>query len=35
MIRTVEIRAAEGGADSRIFVAQLAESYTRLASRLG
>jgi protein subunit release factor A len=26
MIRTVEIRAGEGGADSRIFVAQLAES---------
>lgn len=33
--RTVEIRAAEGGADARLFVADLATAYTRLALREG
>lgn len=30
--RLVEIRAGEGGADARIFVAELACAYLRLAS---
>ena len=30
--RLVEIRAGEGGADARIFVAELASAYLRLAS---
>lgn len=33
MKRTVEIRAAEGGADARLFVAELAIAYLRLADR--
>lgn len=35
MKRTLEIRAGEGGTDSRLFVAQLADSYLKLASRWG
>ena len=31
--RTIEIRAAEGGEDSRLFVAELAAAYIRLAER--
>ena len=31
--RTLEIRAAEGGEDARIFVAELANAYLLLASR--
>jgi protein subunit release factor A len=31
----VEIRAAEGGDDSKLFVADLAKSYQRLADRCG
>lgn len=30
---TLEIRAAEGGADSRLFVAELASAYLRYAYR--
>lgn len=30
--RIVELRAGEGGADARIFVAELATAYLRLAS---
>jgi protein subunit release factor A len=30
--RIVEIRAGEGGADARVFVAELATAYLRLAS---
>ena len=33
--RTIELRAAEGGADARLFVADLATAYLRLASREG
>lgn len=33
--RTVEIRAAEGGADARLFVAELANAYIRLATKFG
>jgi protein subunit release factor A len=35
MKRTVEIRAAEGGEDSKLFVADLAQAYIRLAGKLG
>lgn len=35
MLRIVEIRAGEGGTDARLFVAQLAEAYLRLATRKG
>ena len=31
----IEIRAGEGGKDAQQFVANMAESYIRLASRLG
>lgn len=30
---TLEIRAAEGGADARIFAAELARAYERLCER--
>lgn len=30
---TVEIRAGEGGEDARLFVAELAQAYVRLADR--
>lgn len=33
--RCIEIRAAEGGADARLFVAELALAYIRLADREG
>lgn len=33
--RTVEIRAGEGGEDARLFVAELAQAYIRLAHRKG
>lgn len=33
--RIIEIRAAEGGEDARLFVADLALAYIRLASREG
>lgn len=33
--RILEIRAAEGGEDSRLFVAELAQAYFRLAARRG
>jgi len=35
MKRILEIRAAEGGDDSKIFVKQLASSYEKLASLKG
>ncbi len=35
MKRTVEIRAAEGGEDSKLFVKDLAQAYIRMAQRLG
>jgi len=35
MKRTIEIRSAEGGADSQLFVADLAQAYHKLAIRLG
>lgn len=31
--RIIEIRAAEGGEDARMFVAELAQAYCRLAER--
>jgi protein subunit release factor A len=31
----VELRAAEGGIDSRLFVAELAEAYLTFAARKG
>lgn len=33
--RIIEIRAAEGGEDARLFVADLAQAYIRLANREG
>jgi protein subunit release factor A len=33
--RTVEIRAAEGGEDARLFVVELAAAYLSMAHRLG
>ena len=35
MKRVIEIRAAEGGEDSKLFVKDLAQAYIRLASRRG
>jgi protein subunit release factor A len=35
MKRVIEIRAAEGGLDAKLFVAELAEVYARLATRKG
>ena len=35
MKRVIEIRAAEGGEDSRLFVQDLAQAYLRLAQRVG
>lgn len=32
---TLELRAAEGGADARLFTAQLAQAYLRLALTKG
>ena len=33
--RVIEIRAAEGGEDSRLFVAELASAYLRASQREG
>ena len=33
--RILEIRAAEGGEDARLFAAELAQAYSRLATREG
>lgn len=33
--RMIEIRAAEGGADARLFVAELGLAYRALCDRLG
>ena len=35
MKRVIEIRAAEGGEDSKLFVKDLADAYQRLAGKLG
>jgi len=35
MKRIIEIRAAEGGEDSKLFVADLAASYIKHAQRVG
>jgi protein subunit release factor A len=35
MKRVIEIRAAEGGEDSKLFVKDLAEAYVRMAQRVG
>jgi protein subunit release factor A len=35
MKRTLEIRAAEGGSDSKLFVEDLAKAYTKYFSRVG
>lgn len=33
--RRIELRAAEGGADARVFAGQLAQAYLRHADRVG
>lgn len=35
MERIIEIKAAEGGKDSQLFVHNLADAYRRLADKLG
>ena len=35
MKRTIEIRAAEGGKDSKLFARDLAEAYRRFAQSMG
>jgi protein subunit release factor A len=35
MVKILEIRAAEGGDDSKLFVSDLAEAYIKLANRFG
>lgn len=35
MKRTVEIRAAEGGEDSKLFVTDLANAYVQMSTKLG
>ena len=35
MKRVIEIRAAEGGEDSKLFVKDLTDAYVRMAQRLG
>lgn len=35
MKRVIEIRAAEGGDDSKLFVKDLSQSYIKLAGKLG
>ena len=35
MLRIVEIRAAEGGEDAKLFVEDLAATYQKMFSRLG
>lgn len=32
---TIELRAAEGGADARVFASELAQAYLRLATAKG
>lgn len=32
---TIEVRAAEGGADARMFCAELARAYLRMADHVG
>lgn len=34
-VRTLQIQAAEGGEDSRLFVRDLADAYLRLSSSFG
>ena len=35
MKRVIEIRAAEGGEDSKLFVKDLANAYVRMGQRVG
>jgi len=35
MQKTIEIRAAEGGQDSKLFVQDLAKAYKKLAHHMG
>jgi len=35
MRKVIEIRAAEGGEDSKLFVSDLAQAYTKLGNKLG
>lgn len=35
MKRVIEIRAAEGGKDSALFVKDLAQAYVKMAGKLG
>lgn len=35
MKRVIEIRAAEGGDDAKLFVSNLADAYQRLGNKLG
>lgn len=35
MKRIIEIRAAEGGDDAKLFVQDMADAYRRLADRMG
>ena len=35
MKRVIEIRAAEGGEDSKLFVSDLATAYSKLGNKLG
>jgi protein subunit release factor A len=35
MKRVIEIRAAEGGEDSKLFVSDLATAYSKLGMKLG
>jgi hypothetical protein len=35
MLRVIEVKSAEGGADAQMFVKDLADAYTRLFSRFG
>lgn len=35
MKRVIEIRAAEGGEDSKLFVKDLANAYVRMSARAG
>lgn len=35
MKRTIEIRGAEGGEDSKLFVRDLAQAYIKLGNKLG
>lgn len=35
MKRVIEIRAAEGGDDSKLFVKDLAQAYIKLSQKLG